>query len=387
MNSELKSLLNLALSDLEKLRYNGLVYAGLPHFFCLFGRDAIITSLELLDYDPEVARNTLIELAKLQGKEFNAIREEEPGKIIHEFRMGEEVARFHWEFPYYGATDSTPLFLVLLFRYYEATGDLKLVKKLWKNALLALKWIFCYGDLDNDLFIEYERRNGHGLKNQGWKDSHDSIHHPNGNLATPPIALVEVQGYTYQALLGMYYIASKLNKSWASLLREHAYMLQDKFNKVFWMEKEQYFALGIDGEKQQIKTITSNPGHLLCSGIVDKERAVKIAKRLMEKDMFSGWGVRTLSSESKLYDPDSYHNGAVWFHDNWIILEGLKRYGLVDEANKIKEGLIAAAHRLASIPELFGGHSREEFDKPFIYKNACHAQAWAAGALINLLHS
>ncbi len=385
MANEHDRILQLALEDFGKLLHDDVVYAGLPHFFCLFGRDSIITSLQLLDHDPRIARSTLLTLAKLQGKKFDPVTEEEPGKILHEYRVGPEAKRFSWPFPYFGTIDATPLFLVLLAKYHQKTGDLALVRQLWENALWALNWLEHCGDIDNDGFVEYERKNPRGLRNQGWKDSHDAIHHADGTLAEPPIALVEVQGYTYQALASMHYLAKQLSLPWAFMLKERATRLWERLNAEFWMEDQQFYAMGLAADKQQIKTISSNTGHLLYCGAVPADRAKPVVARLMSDDMFSGWGIRTISAASRRYDPLSYHNGSVWFHDNWLTLRGFENYGYRREADRLRQALVDAACRLEFIPELFSGEPRGDRQRPALYRGACHTQAWAAGTIINIL--
>lgn len=385
MDAKSNPLLVKAIDDISKLIVGDVIYAGLPHFFCLFGRDSIITSLQLLDFNPQIAKGTLRTLAKLQGRKFDSLTEEEPGKILHEYRQGTDAKAYKWPFPYFGTIDATPLYLILLTEYERKTGDMALVRELWENALWALNWLEYCGDLDNDYFVEYERKNPAGLLNQGWKDSWDGIHHPDGELANPPVALVEVQGYTYRALMGMHYLASKLGLTWSHLLKDRADELRRRFIKAFWIADKKYFCLGLDEHKRQIKTVSSNAGHLLFSEIVDQEQAKYLAERLMSPELFSGWGIRTVSVNSRRYDPSSYHNGSVWFHDNWLILKGFERYGFWNEARILRRSLIDAAMLLGYIPELFCGTRRLISSLPTSYPDACHTQAWSAGTIINIL--
>jgi putative nucleotidyltransferase with HDIG domain len=386
-----------SLLDLGSLRMEGKAFgetdtvlaAGVPWYMTVFGRDTIITAYQALPLYPELAQGALRILAKYQGEKVNPVRAEEPGKIPHEIRSGELATL--GEVPhrlYYGTVDATPLYLILLSEYYRWTGDESLVRELAPNALAALDWIEKYGDLNGDGYVEYFQKVGNGLANQGWKDSGDSIRFADGTLAVPPTALCEVQGYVYDAKLRMAELMPILGKPERAeeLIRE-ADALKKKFNEDFWMEKEGFFAEALDKDKRRVDSITSNPGHALWSGIVDKDKAARVAKRLLESDMFSGWGVRTLSSRSVGYNPLSYHNGSVWPHDNSLIAAGLARYGFVKEASRVIEGLIQASmyfpeHRL---PELFCGFSRTRFDFPVEYPASCSPQAWSCGTILFFL--
>ncbi|CAN5702528.1 hypothetical protein BH20ACT23_BH20ACT23_06900 [soil metagenome] len=363
--------------------------AGIPWYVAPFGRDSLIIAYEMLALNPELARATLLFLARHQATEDDPHRDAEPGKILHEVRRG-ELAR-SGSIPhtvYYGSVDSTPLFVVLAAEYWRRTSDLDTMLELRAGLDAALGWIDEFGDLDGDGFIEYERRSPSGLRNQGWKDSDDSIVHADGALATGPIALVEAQGYVYMAKRRIAEVYDALgDRGRADVLRHEAGRLKASFNDAFWMPEEGTFALALDGRKYQVGSVTSNPGHCLFAGIVDSAKAAGVAKRLMGSDMFSGWGVRTLSRDCRAFDPMSYHNGSVWPHDNAIIAAGLRRYGFTDGAERISAALFDAALQTpdASLPELFGGFDRIE-GVPYVpYPVACRPQAWAAAAPLMLL--
>lgn len=365
--------------------------AGLPWFVAVFGRDSLITSLQTLLLGPDLARQVLETLAGYQGQEVNPFREEEPGKIVHEIRRGElALSEALPHSRYYGTIDATPLFLIVLSEFYRWTGELDFVEKLFPAAEAALNWIAKYGDMDTDGFIEYKGRSDKGLSNQGWKDSWDSVAFSDGKLAEGPIALVEVQGYVFDAKVRMAELYQTLGRTQeASELRRQADDLKKNFEDAFWMPKEGYLALALDGKKRQVDSITSNPGHCLHSGILGPEKAAAVAERLMADDMYSGWGVRTMAEGMMSFNPLSYHNGSIWPHDNGIIAAGLARYGMHDEANKIIVDVLAAAayfsdHRL---PELFAGFSRRKLGFPVIYPEANAPQAWAAGTPILFLQT
>lgn len=363
--------------------------AGLPWFLAIFGRDAIITSLQTLTLGPRIARGTLYTLAAYQSTEDDAFRDEEPGKMPHEIRFGELAASgLTPHARYYGTVDATPLWIVLLGEYVRATGDRTLVDELLPVAERALTWIERYGDLDGDGLIEYERRSPRGLANQGWKDSWDAIRFADGRLAEPPIALIEAQGYVYaakQSLADLYEAVGRIDE--ARPLREQAARLRQLVREAFWLPGEEYFALALDGRKRQVDAICSNPGHLLWSGLVDERDARRIAARLLAPDLFSGWGIRTLSAEMLAYSPISYHNGSVWPHDNSLIAAGLRRYGLFDEARTVIESMLEAARHFdyLRLPELFCGHDRATTPFPVNYPVACSPQAWAAGSIVLML--
>jgi glycogen debranching enzyme len=367
------------------------IAAGIPWYVAPFGRDSLLTSLEILLLKPEPARQTLLYLAKKQAKVDDPSRDAEPGKILHELRAG-ELARggFVPYTPYYGSVDSTPLFIMLAASYWRWTSDLHTMHRLRPSLDAALRWIDDYGDRDGDGFVEYIRRSPTGLENQGWKDSHDSVVHEDGSKAEGPIALVEVQGYVYLAktrIADVYEAYGDIER--AATLRIEAEHLKKAFNEAFWMPGEGTFALALDGKKSQVKSVTSNPGHCLYCNIVDKDKADAVARRLMAEDMFSGWGIRTLSSNSPAYNPMSYHNGSIWPHDNAIIAAGLKRYEFFNETERIAAALFDAAleSRDARLPELFCGFNRRQ-NVPYVaYPVACSPQAWAAAVPFMILQS
>lgn len=367
-----------------------IIAAGIPWFMTLFGRDSLLTAYQALSFFPDAARGTLRALARLQGTKVDVLRAEEPGKILHEYRsptftVNESSAAV---FPYFGTIDATPLFLVLLADVCRVTGDFTIARALRENALRALEWMKQYGDRDGDGYIEYIKEADWGLDNQGWKDSGDAVRYRGGALAQPPIALCEVQGYAYAARIGMARVFNALGEpERAAELRADAAVLKERFNRDFWMPDRGYFAFGLDGEKQHIDALTSNPGHLLWSGIADDDKARMVAERLLAPEMFSGWGVRTLATTEVGYNPTSYHNGSVWPHDNSLIVAGLTRYGYIEQAARIVGGLVRAldySHDFR-LPELFAGYGVAEAPFPVEYPTACRPQAWAAGSIFLLL--
>lgn len=365
--------------------------AGVPWYAVPFGRDAVITSLQTLGLNPELGRGTLRYLARHQGTKVDEGRAEEPGKILHEQRFG-ELANLRQipHTPYYGTVDATPLFLVLLVELVTWTGDLDLFSELLPNALAALEWLDRWADVDRDGLVEYHVESDYGLRNQGWKDSQDSLLHEDGRPAPVPAALVEVQGYAYQAKSGLAKLFRKLGRGeQAARLAAEAQTLRRRVNRLFWMPDERYFAQALDRDKRQVRSISSNAGHLLWSGLPDARRAAHVARRLVADDMFSGWGIRTLSSRSPAFNPMSYHNGSIWPHDNSIIAEGLRRCGFRREAELVARSVLEASERFgdARIPELFCGFSRDRRfgSAPGEYLVSCSPQAWAAGALFHLL--
>jgi glycogen debranching enzyme len=365
--------------------------AGIPWYVAPFGRDSLLTARETLMINPEVARGTLLVLAGLQAGADEAWRDAEPGKILHELRAGELARTGHIPHtPYYGTVDATPLFLALAGAYHRWTLDIDTMAALRPAFDAALEWIDRWGDSDGDGFVEYQRRSPAGLRNHGWKDSDDSVMHADGSLAEGPIALVEVQGYVYEGKLRIAEVYDALgDTARAELLRAEAQTLRVAFNDAFWDEEEGFFALALDGRKERVRSVTSNPAHCLYSGIVDDDKAALVAERLMAPDMFSGWGVRTLSSGSPAYNPMSYHNGSVWPHDNAIAAAGLKRYGFHAATARIAGGLfdVAAGARDSRLPELFCGFHRDGSNSIVAYPVACIPQAWAAGAPFMLLQA
>jgi len=387
-NELFNELLERGLRDLRALYTRtdggGILAAGIPWYVTAFGRDALIASHQMLTVNPRLARDALRYLTAHQGTERDDRRDEEPGKIMHELRQGELAgAGLVPHTPYYGSVDATPWFLILFAQYFRWTGDREGVRELLPAAEAALAWIDRDGDLDGDGFVEYRTRSPIGIRNQGWKDSSDSVAHADGTLAEPPIALVEVQAYVHLAKLRMADVFEALgDPERANLLRKEAAILRQRFNEAFWMEDEKYFAAALDGEKRQVRSIVSNPGHGLYCDIVDADKAEHLARRLLAPDMFSGWGVRTMSKSAVSYNPMSYHNGSVWPHDNALIAAGLKRYGFVRATNRVATALFDAAigADYMRLPELFCGFTRRSPNRPVSYPIACSPQAWAAGS-------
>ena len=392
----LKQAYNQAVEDLQALmikQENGhyILAAGIPWFVAIFGRDSIISALQTKLLGTELMVGTIHTLASLQAVSVDPFRDAEPGKMPHEVRKGE--LSFFEQVPhtrYYGSVDATPLFLILLWEAYQWTGDKTLLDRFLPPAESALQWIDKWGDLDGDGFIEYRRRSSKGLRNQGWKDSHDSINFADGRLATGALALAEVQGYVYDAKKKMAEIYRVLeNPAKAQKLELEAEKLRKQFNEAFWMPDKGYYAMALDGRKRQVDSISSNPGHCLWSGIIDKDKAGQVAARLMSPEMFSGWGIRTLSSEMARYNPLSYHNGSVWPHDNSLIAAGLHRYGFIKETNDLVYAMLdaAAAFPTHRLPELFAGYARRECSFPVPDPMANSPQAWASGAVIFMLET
>jgi glycogen debranching enzyme len=385
-----------AVQDIQALMIkqdNGhyILAAGIPWFVAIFGRDSIISSLQTKLLGTELMVGTIHTLASLQSIECDVFRDAEPGKMPHEVRKGE--LSFFEQVPhtkYYGSVDATPLFLILLWEAYQWTGDKNLLHRFLPPAEAALEWIEEWGDTDGDGFVEYKRKSNKGLRNQGWKDSHDSVTFANGKLADGSIALAEVQGYIYDAKKKMAAIYRILNNTAkAQKLEEEAQKLKKLFNEAFWIPEQGFYAMALDGRKHQVDGISSNPGHCLWSGIIDKEKAPQVAARLMAPEMFSGWGIRTLSTEMARYNPLSYHNGSVWPHDNSIIAAGLHRYGFVKEANEVVYSMLdaSAAFPFHRLPELFAGYARRERSFPVPDPMANSPQAWASGAVIYFLET
>lgn len=367
--------------------------AGIPWFAAPFGRDALITSIQTITLNPDIALGTLRFLALHQGKEISDWQDEQPGKIMHEIRVGEMSRRGTIPHtPYYGSVDSTPLFLILFAEVMAWLNDDDLYQELLPTVKTALEWIDRFGDVDGDGYIEYQSLSPHGLRNHSWKDSRDSYAFPSGELAEPPIACVEAQGYVYDAKLRLADLFDlKGDGQEAAKLRDEAERLRERFSRDFWMEEEQFLAQGLDCNKRQIPSVTSQAGHCLWSGIVMPDQALLVANRLLSDDLFSGWGIRTLSSRSANFNPMSYHNGSVWPHDNSIIAAGLKRYGYDDYANQVITGIFSAGlrFRYGRLPELFCGFNRDlrYHSMPAGYPVSCSPQAWAAGAPVFFLHT
>ncbi|GAB63772.1 MAG: amylo-alpha-1,6-glucosidase [Candidatus Jettenia sp.] len=364
-------------------------YAGIPWYVAPFGRDSCITALELLPFRPELAEGTLNFLAHYQGKTFNTFKDEQPGKILHELRRGEMANLQEIPFvPYYGTIDASPLFLILLYQYATWSGNLSKVKKWWPKALKTLDWIDQYGDIDGDGYLEYYKESPKGLINQGWKDSWDSVFHKNGGLAQAPIALAEVQGYTYMAKLGMSSLAELFSDfDLAKRLQNEAKKLKEKFHNDFWMEEEKFFGIATDKKKELCRIISSNPGHCLWAGLIDSKIAEQVAQRLFRDDMFSGWGIRTVAEKEARFNPMSYHNGSVWPHDNALILSGLKKYGLNSYVDKLATALsdVSTFFSDCRLPELFCGFRRTSTHGPTPYPTSCSPQAWSTGVVFEVL--
>ena len=388
-----------SLVDLAALRFSppimgrrSLPAAGLPWFMTMFGRDSIFTSLQVLPFAPSLAATTLRALGEWQGTVVDDFRDEDPGRILHEMRYGELPAfeeRPHS--PYYGCADATPLFVVLLDEYERWTGDRRLVHELEYEARAALNWIDEYADLMGNGYISYKRRNEKtGLENQCWKDSWDSISYHDGRLAGFPRATCELQGYAYDAKMRGARLAREIwkDEQFAGTLERQAADLKRRFNRDFWIEDGEYFALALDGDGNQVDSLSSNIGHLLWSGIVDKAKAKAVARHLLGTRLYSGWGVRTLAEGEGRYNPIGYHVGTVWPFDNSFIAWGLRRYGFKEEAAQVAAGILAAADFFdGRLPEAFGGYERTLTRYPVQYPTACSPQAWSTGAPLLLLRT
>ena len=388
-----------SLVDLAALRFSPMIAggrslpaAGLPWFMTMFGRDSIFTSLQALPFTPELAATTLRVLGMWQGSRVDDFRDEDPGRIPHEMRYGEMTAfeeRPHS--PYYGCADATPLYVVLLDEYERWTGDRKLVRELEHEARAALRWIDEYADLMDNGYVSYQRRNEEtGLENQCWKDSWDSISYRDGRLPGFPRATCELQGYAYDAKVRGARLARLIwkDQAFADELEKQAADLKRRFNRDFWIEDGEYFALALDAEGKQVDALASNNGHLLWSGIVDKSKARALARHLLGPRLFSGWGVRTLAEGEGRYNPIGYHVGTVWPFDNSFIAWGLRRYGFKEEAAAIASGILDAAEFFdGRLPEAFGGYERPLTKYPVQYPTACSPQAWSTGAPLLFLRT
>lgn len=403
---KLNRILETSILDLRSLMQQepqGLVVtAGLPWFFALFGRDSLITSLETLMLNPTIAVDTLRALAAYQATEVDDWRDSEPGKILHELRRGDmTLAGEVPHSPYYGSIDSTLLYMMLFAETLKWTNSQSLFDELWGSVRKALDWAWQWGDIDGDGYIEFKTRSSRGIKHQGWKDSDESLGGTLGPRPEPPIALAEVQGYYYAALLGVAgalrrygsAVNAPLREDLASRLEQQAAALKKQFNHDFWWEEEGFYVHALDGKKAQVRDVTSNIGHCLWTGIVDEARAARVVARIMQPDMRSGWGVRTISANDPTYNPMSYHNGSVWPHDNAIMVAGLRRYDFKAEMLQVATEVLDAAATFTGyrLPELYCGFSRgegvEQESAPAAYPVSCSPQAWAAGSPVMILQA
>lgn len=394
-NEQFNEWINRSQNDLSSLlantEYGRYPYAGVPWYNTAFGRDGIITALQTLWLAPDISRQVLIYLSRTQATESNAYQDSEPGKIIHEVRGGEMAALNEIPFKrYYGSVDATPLFIILAGAYYSRTNDTDLIKMLWPHIKAAMDWIDQYGDVDGDGFVEYQHKSANGLTNQGWKDSRDSIMYEDGSLVKAPVALCEVQAYVYDAKKQAAKLARitgdhSLSEKW----EQQAAALKKKFNEQFWDEQLSSFVLALDGDKKPCRVIASNAGHCLFCSIADEEKAEKLVSRFIQPDMFSGWGIRTLSKKEKRFNPMSYHNGSVWPHDVALITRGFSKYGYNDEVLKLVSALFDASLfiEMQRLPELFCGFDRRKGEGPTGYPVACSPQAWSVAAVFMLLES
>lgn len=384
------------LTKIEQLKApEGYLTAGYPNYDSLFGRDSLIAAWQMLKINSEIAKSTLQILATYQGKKITEKGEEEPGKILHE---GPEITprkiplTEYWDFPYYGTADATLWFVIVAKMYFQETKDKQFIAEIWNNIVAAVEWISEYGDKDNDAFVEYERKNPKGLFHQGWRDSFS-----NHLKINPPVAIVEVQGYTYLAYQSAIALAETLGeKEFIPGWQQKAEKLHKRFHEAFWWKEEEYYVLALNGDKTQRKSVSSNPGHLLFCGITSKEATEKVVHRLFQPDMLTPFGIRTMSEKDPDFDASSYHLGSVWPHDNWIIYEGLKKQGFEKEAETIKQSLLKVYEVFNCIPELFEVRNKKiislskgalqqqgTLEENIIQAN--NLQAWSTCGLLNMI--
>jgi|AntDeeMetagen285_2_1112576.scaffolds.fasta_scaffold02680_1 glycogen debranching enzyme len=381
-----RNLLELTLET----EYGPVLAAGVPWFATAFGRDSLIAAYQSIRVRPDIAKATCRYLAAHQATDTDEFRAAEPGKILHEIREGETTIRQETPHsPYYGTVDATPLFVVLVHEVWSQTGDDAFVRELWPHIEAALEWLTEHGDTDGDGFLEYPAdHDGHGLTHQAWKDSGDGIVHDDGSHPSGPLTVVEVQGYAYDARQRAAELAAAVieDDSRAETLRQDAADLRRQFDEAFWLPDEEFYAVALDGDNNPVTTITSNPGHCLWSGIIPEHREDAVVNRLLSEDMFTGWGIRTLSRAHDAYNPQSYHRGSVWPHDNSLCVLGIATTGRKDDALTVARGLIDTARTRGNnrLPELFAGFSREETATPVEYGEACEPQAWAAATPLAL---
>ncbi len=394
-NEQFNDWVNRSRADLQMMiastPFGPYPYAGVPWFSTVFGRDGIITALEFLWLAPSVAKGVLSYLSATQSLSHDPSRDAEPGKILHEMRKGEMAELREVPFGrYYGSVDATPLFVLLAAAYYERTADLEFIRGIWRNIEMALEWVDQFGDIDGDGFVEYARHTETGLLQQGWKDSQDSVFHGDGALAKGPIALCEVQSYVYAAKSRIAIAADDLGlHAKGKALRAQALELRKRFETAFWSDELSTFAMALDGDKRPCRVRSSNAGHCLFSGIASLAQSRRTVETLLSPGLFSGWGVRTISTGEKRYNPMSYHNGSVWPHDNALIAFGALGLREKDLALRIMSGLLDLSIfvELNRLPELICGFPRRPGKAPTLYPVACAPQAWAAGAVFLVLQS